>query len=330
MKIGSLTLKHGLFLGPMAGYTDYGMREVCKRLGAEYLVTEMVSAKAVTYGDKKSCALAHFPESQSPCAIQIFGKEPNVMAEAARMLSEGAAGGCAPAAIDINMGCPVPKLFGNGEGSALMASPSLIFDIVSSVVKAVALPVTVKIRSGIDEKRLNAVDCAKAAEAAGASMIAVHGRTRVQMYSGLADREIIKNVKNSVQIPVVGNGDINTAADAISMIKETGVDGVMIARGAVGNPFIFSEVAAALDGRPYAPPTLSECIEAALLQLSLSIEHKGEALAVLEGRKQMSAYLKGLRGASFLRGRIHQATTFEEMRALFAESLSLAEENREL
>ena len=327
MKIGNLTLKHGLFLGPMAGYTDYGMREICKRLGAEYLVTEMVSAKAVTYGDKKSCALAHFPESQSPCAIQIFGKEPSVMAEAARMLSEGAAGGCAPAAIDINMGCPVPKLFGNGEGSALMASPSLIFDIVSAVVNAVKLPVTVKIRSGIDDKRRNAVDCAKAAEAAGASLIAVHGRTRVQMYSGLADREIIKNVKNSVQIPVVGNGDINTAADAIAMIKETGVDGVMIARGAVGNPFIFSEVAAALDGRAYEPPSLSECIETALLQLSLSIEHKGETLAVLEGRKQMSAYLKGIRGASLLRGRIHQATTFEEMRALFAESLTLAEEN---
>jgi nifR3 family TIM-barrel protein len=225
------------------------------------------------------------------------------------------------------MGCPVPKLFGNGEGSALMASPSLIFDIVSAVVNAVKLPVTVKIRSGIDDKRRNAVDCAKAAEAAGASLIAVHGRTRVQMYSGLADREIIKNVKNSVQIPVIGNGDINTAADALSMIRETGVDGVMIARGAVGNPFIFSEVAAALDGRTYEPPSLSECIETALLQLSLSIEHKGETLAVLEGRKQMSAYLKGLRGASLLRGRIHQATTFEEMRALFEESLALSEEN---
>ena len=153
MKIGNLTLKHGLFLGPMAGYTDYGMREVCKRLGAEYLVTEMVSAKAVLHNDKKTCALAYIPKSQTPCAIQIFGSEPERMAEAALRLSEGAGGGVAPAAIDINMGCPVPKVFGNGEGSALMASPSLIFDIVSAVKSKISIPVTVKIRAGIDEKR---------------------------------------------------------------------------------------------------------------------------------------------------------------------------------
>ena len=306
MKIGNLTLKHGLFLGPMAGYTDYGMREVCKRLGAEYLVTEMVSAKAVTYGDKKSCALARFPESQSPCAIQIFGKEPSVMAEAARMLSEGAAGGCAPAAIDINMGCPVPKLFGNGEGSALMASPSLIFDIVSAVVNAVKLPVTVKIRSGIDDKRKNAVECAKAAEAAGAALIAVHGRTRVQMYSGLADREIIKNVKNSVQIPVIGNGDINTAADALSMIQETGVDGVMIARGAMNNPMIFAEILKT----PNAIPIKEEMLK----HLKLLEDRYGEERTAVIFRKQMAFYLKGYKDSKKLKEKVFSSKRSSEIR----------------
>ena len=326
MKIGNLTLKHGLLLGPMAGYTDYGMREISKRYGAEYLVTEMVSAKAVLHNDKKTCALAYFPESQSPCAIQIFGSDPAVMAEAAKRLSAGVSGGCAPAAIDINMGCPVPKVFGNGEGSALMASPSLIFDIVSAVKKAIRIPVTVKLRAGIDEKRKNAVECAKAAEAAGASLIAVHGRTRTQMYSGLADREIIKNVKNSVQIPIIANGDIYTAADALAMKNETGADGLMIARGAVGNPFLFAEIAAALEGRLYTPPSAKERIEAALLQLSLSITQKGEGLAVVEGRKQISAYLKGQRGAASLRAKIHTASTYAEMEQALTEALTLSED----
>ncbi len=325
MKIGNLTLRHGLFLGPMAGYTDYGMREISKRFGAEYLVTEMVSAKAVLHNDKKTCALAYIPESQSPCAIQIFGNDPEVMAEAAKRLSEGAGGGCAPAAIDINMGCPVPKVFGNGEGSALMASPSLIFDIVKSVREAISLPVTVKIRAGIDEKSKNAVECAKAAEAAGAALVAVHGRTRKQMYMGLADRGIIRDVKESIKIPVVANGDIYTAADALSMLCETGADGVMVARGAVGNPFIFREIAAALEGVPCPAPTLSERIDAALMQISFSIEQKGEALAVVEGRKQIAGYLKGQRGASSLRGKIHQASTFEEMKEALCEMLALAE-----
>ena len=328
MKIGNLTLKHGLFLGPMAGYTDYGMREICKRFGAEYLVTEMVSAKAVLHNDKKTCALAYIPESQSPCAIQIFGSDPSVMAEAARRLSEGAGGGCAPAAIDINMGCPVPKVFGNGEGSALMASPSLIFDIVEAVRAAISLPVTVKIRAGIDDNRRNAVECAKAAEAAGASLVAVHGRTRKQMYSGLADREIIRKVKENLKIPVIANGDIYTAEDAIAMLRETGADGLMVARGAVGNPFIFREIIAALEGTDCPTPTLSERIDAALLQISLSITQKGEALAVVEGRKQIAGYLKGQRGASALRGKIHTASTFAEMKEALAEALALSEEDR--
>ncbi len=319
-------LRHGLFLGPMAGYTDYGMREISKRFGAEYLVTEMVSAKAVLHNDKKTAALAYVPKSQSPCAIQIFGSDPAVMAEAAVRLSEGVGGGCAPAAMDINMGCPVPKVFGNGEGSALMASPSLIFEIVSAVKRAVSLPVTVKLRAGIDEKSINAPECAKAAEAAGAALIAVHGRTRKQMYMGLADREIIRAVKESVSVPVIANGDIYTAEDALSMLRQTGADGVMVARGAVGNPFIFREIAAALEGKPCQAPTVAERIDAALTQLSLSIENKGEALAVVEGRKQIAAYLKGQRGAAALRGKIHTASTFAEMKEALTEALALCGE----
>lgn len=325
IKLGSLTLRHGLFLGPMAGYTDYGMREVSKRLGAEYLVTEMVSAKAVVHNDKKTAALAFIPKSQSPCAIQIFGSDPKVMAEAALLLSAGAGGGCAPTAIDINMGCPVPKVFGNGEGSALMASPSLIFDITRAVSRAVSIPVTVKLRAGIDESSINAPDCARAAEAAGAALVAVHGRTRKQMYMGLADRGIIRAVKESVSIPVIANGDIYTAEDALSMLKQTGADGVMIARGAVGNPFIFREITAALEGSACPPPTAAERVQTALLQLSLSIENKGEALAVVEGRKQIAGYLKGQRGAAALREKIHRATSFAEMKEALTEALFLSE-----
>ena len=224
------------------------------------------------------------------------------------------------------MGCPVPKVFGNGEGSALMASPSLIFEIVSAVKKAIDIPVTVKLRAGIDEKRINAVECARAAEAAGASLIAVHGRTRKQMYSGLADRSVIRAVKQSVSIPVIANGDIYTASDALSMLKETGADGVMVARGAVGNPFIFREIIAALEGKPCPAPTAKERVDAALLQLSLSIENKGESLAVTEGRKQIAGYLKGQRGAAALRQKIHTASTFAEMKEALSEALILSEE----
>ena len=248
MKIGNTELRHGLFLAPMAGFSDRAMRRVCHEMGAEYSVTEMISAKAVTFGDKKTFNLARIRSDEGSVALQIFGSEPDVMAEGARILLERAEemGGVKPVAIDINMGCPVNKIYSNGEGSALMKNPDLIYRIVGSVSNAVDIPVTVKIRAGVDSEHRNAVECAIAAESAGASLIAVHGRTKAQLYGGVADREIIKDVKNSVQIPVIANGDIVDADSALSMISETGADGIMVGRAAVGNPFVFNEIACAL------------------------------------------------------------------------------------
>ena len=219
------------------------------------------------------------------------------------------------------MGCPVHKIFSNGEGSALMRSPELIYRIVRSVKENTDLPVTVKHRTGIDSSVLNAVECAKASEEGGASLITVHGRTKVQMYSGSVDRETIKNVKQSVQIPVIANGDILSSDDAISMLRDTGADGIAIGRGAVGNPFIFREIIAALDGGVYTPPTLEEKVAVALWQLRLAIEDKGETKAVPEARKQIASYLHSFKGAARIRVRINQALTYSEIEKIFEEAL---------
>ncbi len=316
MTFGNVHLPYGLFLAPLAGYTDTAMRRVCRSFGAEYTVSEMVSAKALCYHDKKTPLLARVCEEDLPSAVQIFGSDPASMAEAAKMVAAGMAGGVPPSAIDINMGCPVKKIVSAGDGSALMKNPALVHAIVDAVVKVVSLPVTVKIRAGWDEKSKNAVEVAKAAEAGGASLVAVHGRTRNQMYSGTADLKIIADVKNALQIPVVGNGDIDSAAAARRMLLETGCDGLMIGRGAVGNPFLFAEIRAAMDGTPYTPPTPTERVDTALRQLRLAIEEKGEMVAVTESRKQFAAYLHGLRGAAAVRGRINAALTYAEVEAL--------------
>jgi len=320
MKIGNIELKHGIMLAPMAGYTDRAMRRVCHDLGAEYTVTEMVSAKAVVYGDKKTRSLARILPDEGPVAIQIFGSEPDIMAEAARALSSPAEG-ASPVAIDINMGCPVKKIFSNGEGSALMRDPALIERIVSSVKGATALPVTVKLRSGIDSEHINAVDCALAAEAGGADMICVHGRTTAQMYGGFADRKIIEKVKNSLQIPLFANGDITCGADAVSMLSDTGADGIAVGRGAVGNPFIFGEILSVLEGRKYTEPTLTRRVETALLQLRLAIEDKGERLAIPEARKQIALYLRSFHGAARIRAAINRATTYGEVESALRSAL---------
>lgn len=326
LTFGNIHLKYGLFLAPLAGYTDTAMRRVCRSFGAEYTVSEMVSAKALCYHDKKTPLLARVEACDLPGAVQIFGSEPDAMAEAARMVSEGMAGGVPPSAIDINMGCPVKKIVSAGDGSALMKSPALVYDIVHAVTRAISLPVTVKIRAGWDETCKNAVEVAKAAETGGAALVAVHGRTKTQMYSGKVDFSVIADVKNALQIPVIGNGDIATAADALRMKAETGCDGVMIGRGAVGNPFLFAEIRAALDGRDYTPPTPEERVDTALYQLRLACDEKGERVAVTESRKQFADYLHGMRGAAAVRGRINAAVTYAEAEALAREFLAWQKE----
>ena len=327
MNIGNQYLKHGLFLAPMAGFSDRAMRRICADMGAEYSVTEMISAKAVTFGDKKTYTLANIKPDEGSVALQIFGSEPEIMGRAAHILSirDFGEGYCSPCAIDINMGCPVHKIFSNGEGSALMRDPELIYRITKAVKENTDLPVTVKHRTGVDDGSLNAVECAMAAESGGASLITVHGRTRVQMYSGSVNREMIKNVKKSVHIPVIANGDILSGEDALSMLRDTGADGIAIGRGAVGNPFIFREIIAALEGKTFISPTLEEKVEVALLQLRLAIEDKGERVAVPESRKQIASYLHSFKGAAAIRARINLATEYSVIERILTEALT--EEN---
>ena len=312
MNIRNIDLKYGLMLAPMAGFTDRAMRLVCHKYGCEYSVTEMVSAKAVCFKDKKTHALAKIMADEGPCAVQIFGSEPEIMAEASEVLSHGEDGGVPPLAIDINMGCPVPKVFSNGEGSALMKNPDLIYKIVKAVSSCISIPTTVKMRAGIDKSSINAVECAIAAEEGGASLVTVHGRTRAEMYSGKADMEIIKNVKQSLHIPVIANGDISSGNDAISVLFQTGADGIMVGRCAIGNPFIFSDIISALSGANYCEPSIEERVDTALLQLSVAIEEKGEEVAVREARKQIALYLRSFKGAAQIRAMINKAQTYSE------------------
>ncbi len=315
VKIGNTELKYGIMLAPMAGFSDRAMRAVCHRWGAEYSVSEMISAKAVTFGDKKTLKLAAIRPDEGPVALQIFGSEPEIMARAARALTPGvgAEGYTAPVGIDINMGCPVNKIFSNGEGSALMADPTRIREIVSAIKESTPLPVSVKLRAGITADMINAVECAIAAEDGGADLVCVHGRTRVQMYSGLVDRDVIKDVKKSLHIPVIANGDIQSGADAVSMLEYTGADGIAVGRGAVGNPFIFEEIRCALSGEEFSSPLLSERVECALWQLRLAVEDKGERCAVPEARKQIAMYLRSFPGAAALRAEINRAALYSEV-----------------
>ncbi len=310
--LGELNMKHGLCLAPMAGYTDRAMRLVCRKYGAEHSVTEMVSAKAVVYGDRKTFSLAKILPDEGPVSVQIFGSEPEIMAEAAHILVNNLES-MPPVAIDINMGCPVNKIFGNGEGSALMKSPELIERIVRSVSGAVNIPATVKLRAGISKSNINAVECALAAEEGGASLICIHGRTREQMYGGLADREIIKNVKSALHIPLIANGDVVDGESALAMLRDTGADGIAVGRGAVGNPFIFDEIICALEGREFIPPSLDERIDTALLQLRCAIEDKGERVAIPEARKQIALYLRSFHGAARIRAEINRSLTYAEV-----------------
>ncbi|MBQ9155639.1 MAG: tRNA dihydrouridine synthase DusB [Eubacterium sp.] len=301
-----------VILAPMAGVTDLPFRLLCKEQGAEVMVTEMISAKALYYGNKNTLPLMQIEEEEEPVGVQIFGSEPELMGQMAHKIEDRGF-----AFIDINMGCPVPKIVNNHEGSALMLDPIRAGRIVEEVVRAVSLPVTVKIRLGFDAGHVNAPEFARVLEAHGADAIAVHARTREQYYSGKADWNMIRQVKEAVKIPVIGNGDITCGADALRMKEETGCDGVMIGRGARGNPWIFREVKAALSGRPQPErPDIHEVRDMLLRQATLGVQYKGEYTAIREMRKHTAWYTTGLPGSSRLRAAVNKVSTLEELKNL--------------
>ena len=321
MQIGKLKLDTPLALAPMAGITDLPFRLICRRLGCGMTVSEMVSAKGLLYKNVKTTDMLRIDAGERPTAIQLFGSVPEELAEAARIVEASGAD-----IIDFNMGCPVPKIVNNGEGSALMKNPKLAHAILAAMVKAVKIPVTVKFRAGWDDNHRNAVEIAKAAEAAGVSAVAVHGRTRQQFYEGRADWQIIADVKRAVSVPVFGNGDIFTVADGLKMREETGCDGLMIGRGADGNPWLYRELAAALAGKVQPmKPTLEERLAQAAEHLKMLIDYKGEYISVKEMRRHISAYLKGMPHAAEFRGRFHKVDTKEQFLELLAEYKVCAE-----
>lgn len=312
VKIGNVNIEHPIALGPMAGVTDLPFRVLCKEQGCGLMYTEMVSAKALYYKNANTYSLMEVDESEHPIALQLFGSDPDIIAGEAAKLESG------PFDIfDLNMGCPVPKVVNNGEGSALMKNPALVREILTKLVKAVNKPVTIKIRRGYTVESENAVEIAKIAEDCGVAAIAVHGRTRSQFYEGQADWNCIRRVKSAVSIPVIGNGDVRGAKDAKRMMDETGCDMVMIARAARGNPWIFREVASYLETGVIPPrPTREEIIDTILRHADMMVEVKGEYIAIQEMRKHVSWYTTGMPGSAHLRRSINQTESLEEMKKL--------------
>ena len=315
MKIGDLTLSGRLLLAPMAGVTDAAFRHVCLSLGAALVCTEMVSAKALVYGDEKTRELLYIPKEDHPAAVQIFGHEPAVMAEAsARALEESGAD-----ILDLNMGCPVGKIAMHGDGCGLMKTPELARDIIEAVVRAVERPVTVKFRTGWDKGSICAVDFARMCQSAGAAAITVHGRTRTQMYAGRADWDILRDVKRAVTIPVVANGDVFSAADARHILEHTGCDAAMIGRGCFGDPWLFREGNAAVSGLPIPEkPPLSRRIDLAVSQIEHAAAIKGERLACLEARRHLAWYLRGVAYAGLYKAQAVHVETLEDVRKVAA------------
>lgn len=310
--IGNITIKHPLALAPMAGVTDLPYRLLCKEQGAGMMCTEMVSAKGLYYGNRKSEPLMATDPKEIPVAIQIFGSDPEIMGQMAAKVNDGRF-----QMIDINMGCPVPKIVNNGDGSALMKNPELAGKVIKAVVDAVDIPVTVKIRKGFNDELINAPEMAQVAQENGAAAIAVHGRTREQYYSGEADWDIIRQVKEAVHIPVIGNGDVTSAEKAAEMRKITGCDGVMIGRGVQGNPWIFRELAE-YDRTGTIPPrpTQEEIRNMMLRHARMQLEFKGEYLGIREMRKHVAWYVKGMKGAAKFRAQINQVESYEELEEL--------------
>jgi len=315
--IGNFTPDNPFFLAPLAGITDAPTRLLAKSMGAALVYTEMVSGKGLMYNNKNTEGLLRIDENEKPAAIQIFGCDPEVIAYTARELASRE-----NVILDINMGCPVPKVTKNGEGSAMMKNPKNIFKVVEAAVRNAQKPVTIKIRSGWDADSINATEVARMAEAAGAAAVAVHGRTRDQFYTGKADWSVISDVVRSVSIPVIGNGDIFHGEDALAMLEQTGCEYVMIARGALGNPWIFREALALYAGRPKPePPTTAEKITMLIRHLDLAVAEKGERVAVMELRKHVGWYLKGEHGATAVRRMVNQITTAVEFHSLLKDLL---------
>lgn len=312
MKIGNLELNNTVFLAPMAGVTDLPFRVLCKEMGCGLVYSEMVSAKGILYGSENTEKLLTVEEKERPVAVQLFGSDPELLGAMAKKIEAYPID-----IIDVNMGCPAPKIVKNGEGSALMKNPKKVGEIVKAIVSSQSKPVTIKFRKGFDESCVNAVEIAKIAEANGASAVAVHGRTREQYYSGKADWDIIRQVKNAVSIPVIGNGDVFSPQDAKALFDTTGCDAIMIGRGAQGNPWIFQRTAHFLaTGELLPDPTAAEKAQTALRHARMLIAYKGEYIGVREMRKHISWYMKGLKGAAELRGQINKAQDYKSMEEL--------------
>ena len=321
INIGKVKIKRTAALAPMAGVADRAYRLMCIKYGAAYVVSEMVSAKGICYSDRKTAELCTVTDGERPMAVQLFGNEPEFLEKAVNIVLE-----YKPDIIDINMGCPVPKVVNTGAGSAVMKNPELAGKITAAAVRAAGdVPVTVKIRSGWDKNSINAPEVAKYAEDAGAAAISVHGRSREQFYSGTADINIIKAVRNAVSIPVIGNGDVNNAESCMKMYRETGCDLVMIGRGSYGNPFVFREIESCLSGKEYIPPSLDEKMNVMLehIRLILELSPKNEELAMHEARKHAAWYMNGYYGSAKFRGRCYQLCSYAEAESLAEEFVAL-------
>ncbi len=310
LQIGSVVLDNNIILGPMAGVSDLPFRVLCSEMGAGLVCMEMVSAKAIIYKNRNTNMLLEIHENEHPVSLQLFGSEPEIMQQAVEMIGDRPYD-----ILDVNMGCPVPKVVSNGEGSALMKDPALIEKIVAALVQVSDRPVTVKIRKGFTENSVNAVECALAAEAGGAAAVAVHGRTREQFYSGTADWDIIRRVKEAVKIPVIGNGDVVDGESAKAMFEQTGCDGVMVARAAQGNPFIFREIKSFFEnGQVCAPPTRQEIYETVIRHADMQLKYKGEYIGIREMRKHVSWYTYGMPGSAKFRNEINQMTDMDQLK----------------